>query len=70
MENERISLPVVALRGMTILPEMVAHFDAQHQSADDIDSDLTASDFHGIYFRNCETFAEIFHEPAGVSWTC
>ena len=29
MENERISLPVVALRGMTILPEMVAHFDVE-----------------------------------------
>ena len=27
MENQYISLPMVALRGMTILPEMVIHFD-------------------------------------------
>ena len=33
MENERISLPVVALRGMTILPEMVAHFDVSREKS-------------------------------------
>lgn len=27
MENERKSLPMVALRGLTIMPEMVVHFD-------------------------------------------
>ena len=27
MENQFVSLPMVALRGMTILPEMVIHFD-------------------------------------------
>ena len=27
MENQIISMPMVALRGMTILPEMVVHFD-------------------------------------------
>lgn len=27
MEKQRISMPMVALRGMTILPEMVIHFD-------------------------------------------
>ena len=27
MEKQTISMPMVALRGMTILPEMVAHFD-------------------------------------------
>ena len=27
MDNERKSLPMVALRGMTIMPEMVVHFD-------------------------------------------
>ena len=27
MENQYISMPMVALRGMTILPEMVIHFD-------------------------------------------
>lgn len=28
MENQMMNLPMVALRGMTILPEMVVHFDA------------------------------------------
>ena len=27
MENQYINMPMVALRGMTILPEMVIHFD-------------------------------------------
>ena len=27
MEKQTICMPMVALRGMTILPEMVAHFD-------------------------------------------
>ena len=27
MENLKIKLPVVALRGMTVLPEMITHFD-------------------------------------------
>ena len=27
MENQIVSMPMVALRGMTILPEMVVHFD-------------------------------------------
>ena len=29
MENQRICIPMVALRGMTVLPEMVVHFDAR-----------------------------------------
>lgn len=33
MENERMSLPVVALRGMTVLPEMVAHFDVSREKS-------------------------------------
>ena len=42
MENERISLPVVALRGMTILPEMVAHFDvSREKSLQAIDQAMT-----------------------------
>ena len=31
MDNERKSMPMVALRGMTILPEMVVHFDVSRQ---------------------------------------
>ena len=31
MDNERKSLPMVALRGMTIMPEMVVHFDVSRQ---------------------------------------
>lgn len=31
MENERISLPMVALRGMTIVPEMIVHFDISRE---------------------------------------
>ena len=31
MDNEIKSLPVVALRGMTILPEMVVHFDVSRE---------------------------------------
>ena len=31
MERETISLPMVALRGMTIMPEMVVHFDVSRQ---------------------------------------
>ena len=27
MENQEMRLPMVALRGMTILPEMLIHFD-------------------------------------------
>lgn len=33
MENERMSLPVVALRGMTVLPEMVAHFEVSREKS-------------------------------------
>ena len=31
MERQTISMPMVALRGMTILPEMVAHFDVSRK---------------------------------------
>ena len=31
MDNERINLPMVALRGMTILPGMVVHFDVSRK---------------------------------------
>ena len=31
MDNERMSLPMVALRGMTLLPEMVVHFDVSRE---------------------------------------
>ena len=31
MDNERKSMPMVALRGMTILPEMVVHFDVSRE---------------------------------------
>ena len=31
MEKQTISMPMVALRGMTILPEMVAHFDVSRK---------------------------------------
>ena len=31
MERETISLPMVALRGMTIMPSMVVHFDVSRQ---------------------------------------
>lgn len=42
MENKRVSLPVVALRGMTILPEMVAHFDvSREKSLQAIDQAMT-----------------------------
>ena len=33
MEREVRSLPVVALRGMTVLPEMVIHFDVSRQAS-------------------------------------
>lgn len=31
MKTEKLSLPMVALRGITIMPEMVAHFDVSRQ---------------------------------------
>lgn len=31
MENQNLTMPMVALRGMTILPEMVIHFDVSRQ---------------------------------------
>ena len=31
MENKLINLPIVALRGMTIMPEMVVHFDVSRE---------------------------------------
>ena len=31
MDNEIKSLPMVALRGMTIMPEMVVHFDVSRE---------------------------------------
>ena len=31
MDNERKSMPMVALRGMTILPEMVVHFEVSRE---------------------------------------
>ena len=33
MNDERINLPVVALRGLTILPEMVRHFDVSREKS-------------------------------------
>lgn len=33
MEKERISLPMVALRGMVVLPEMVTHFDISREKS-------------------------------------
>ena len=31
MENQIMSMPMVALRGMTVLPEMVIHFDVSRK---------------------------------------
>ena len=31
MERQTVSMPMVALRGMTIMPEMVVHFDCSRQ---------------------------------------
>lgn len=33
MENSTMSLPMVALRGMTVLPEMVVHFDVSREKS-------------------------------------
>ena len=33
MVNQHKSLPVVALRGMTVLPEMVIHFDVSREKS-------------------------------------
>ena len=33
MENKIESLPMVALRGMTVLPEMVVHFDVSRKKS-------------------------------------
>ena len=33
MERERLSLPMVALRGMAVLPEMVTHFDVSREKS-------------------------------------
>lgn len=33
MNEERISLPMVALRGLTVLPEMVRHFDVSREKS-------------------------------------
>ena len=42
MNREIKSLPMVALRGMTIMPEMVVHFDVSRERG-----------FHGSIFLNC-----------------
>ena len=31
MDNETRSLPMVALRGLTIMPEMIVHFDVSRE---------------------------------------
>lgn len=33
MENELMSLPMVALRGLTVLPEQVTHFDVSREKS-------------------------------------
>ena len=33
MENMKIELPVVALRGLTVLPEMIIHFDLSREQS-------------------------------------
>ncbi len=33
MENNTRTLPMVALRGMTVLPEMVIHFDVSREKS-------------------------------------
>ena len=33
MEKETMSLPMVALRAMTVLPEMVRHFDISREKS-------------------------------------
>lgn len=32
MENELMSLPMVALRGLAVLPEQVTHFDVSREN--------------------------------------
>lgn len=33
MENELMSLPMVALRGLAVLPEQVTHFDVSREKS-------------------------------------
>ena len=42
--NRTESLPMVALRGMTILPEMVAHFDISRERSIEAVQEAMASD--------------------------
>lgn len=47
MEKETMSLPMVALRAMTVLPEMVRHFDISREKS------LTAIEEALAGSRNC-----------------
>ena len=45
MENTIKSLPMVALRGMTIMPEMVVHFDVSRERSVAAIQEAMAEDF-------------------------
>ena len=49
--NRTESLPMVALRGMTILPEMVAHFDISRERSIEAVQEAMASD-QKIFLRH------------------
>ena len=51
--NRTESLPMVALRGMTILPEMVAHFDISRERSIEAVQEAMASD-QKIFFADTE----------------
>lgn len=46
MKSEKQSLPMVALRGMTIMPEMVVHFDVSRQRSIAAIQEAMVEDFH------------------------
>ena len=47
MDNEIKSFPMVALRGMTILPEMVVHFDVSRERSIAAIQEAMAEDISG-----------------------
>ena len=54
MENELMSLPMVALRGLAVLPEQVTHFDVSREKSVQAITQAMKKDQNWLYC-NCKT---------------
>lgn len=66
--NRTESLPMVALRGMTILPEMVAHFDISRERSIEAVQEAMASDQKIFLLTQKDVEVEIREKQISTVW--